>query len=90
MAKQIEQIVIKDETKLGKDLIENKIIKQLGIYALPGTQFAVNNKPMIMNGFGIFELDGNEFPITSLQILNTIGNIGEHFIIIDLIYEEVE
>lgn len=78
------------------NLIEGKSVIQLGIYALPGTTFLINQdnkvrgEGLIINGTGIFQINTKEKPITSLRLnKNSYNNAttNNHFIIIDLIYE---
>lgn len=75
-------------------------IVQLGIQALPGTRFYLNNsltEPIIIGYTGIYdlELDGNT-QITALRFstesMNTIKNNNNAGVIVDIVYnqEEVE
>ena len=75
------------------DFASGKKIKQLGIYALPGTIFQINGEDnrLVINGSGILQIDGEDVPITSLKLFNYAAPMVEnHFIIIDMVYEEVE
>lgn len=79
-----------------ENLIAGKKVTELGIYALPGTKFAVNQKGndenLIINGSGIFNLTFGDRPITELYLSEDSYNLcknSSHFIVIDLIYEEV-
>ena len=74
-------------------------VVQLGIYALPGTQFRINqdvninsllNKELIINNSGLFSVNIEDNPIISIQLSeNSYENIKEaHAIIIDLVYVE--
>lgn len=79
------------------NIIDKKYVTQLGIYALPGTSFLLNqaNQPngeqLIINNTGIFQIDVEERPITSLRIhKNSYKKLTEglgHYIIIDIVYE---
>lgn len=68
---------------------------QLGIYALPGTEFRTNEnieQTLIINGSGLFSLNVEEIPLNYLSLNkdsydNTVQS--QHFIIIDLVYEEL-
>ena len=72
-------------------------VTQLGIYALPGTRFKINQansdsvEELIINSSGIFSINLEDRPITSISLaeasFDNIKQLGEHFIIIDLIYE---
>lgn len=69
-------------------------IIQLGIQALPGTQFYLNgsNNPIIIGNTGIYELNVEGLTeINSLQFnsnsLNTIKNNNNAYLIVDIIYE---
>ena len=68
---------------------------QLGIYALPGTEFRTNKniiQTFIMNGSGLFSLNTEEIPLRYLSLSkNSYDNIenGQNFIIIDLIYDDL-
>lgn len=71
-------------------------VTQLGIYALPGTRFKINQKnsdtvqDLIINGFGIFSINLKDRAIKNLNLSeNSYNKIkdGSHFIIIDLVYE---
>ena len=82
------------ENGWSNNLIAGKNVIQLGIYALPGTEFLVNQDNKVkgeslkINGTGIFQINVEDRPITSLKLKeSSYININEHFIIIDLIYE---
>lgn len=82
------------ENGWSNNLIMDKNVISLGIYALPGTEFLINQDNKVkgeslkINGTGIFQINLEDRPITSLRIKeNSYNNIGEHFIIIDLTYE---
>lgn len=69
---------------------------QLGIYALPGTRFKINQaqsygeiEELIINGYGLFSIDLENKPITTISLHQESYNNSKennHFIIIDLIY----
>lgn len=69
-------------------------ITQLGIYALPGTKFKINQilsdsvEELIINGYGTFSIDVEDKPITSISLnRNSYNNANNnHFIIIDMVY----
>ena len=70
---------------------------QLGIQALPGTKFYLNNNynPVIIGYTGIYELDLNGLSeVTSLkfdmQSLNAISKNANAYLIVDIIYEDGE
>lgn len=70
---------------------------QLGIQALPGTKFYLNNavNPIIIGYTGIYELDLNGLSeITSISFdgksLDAISNNSNAYLIVDLIYEDGE
>lgn len=72
-------------------------ITQLGIQALPGTKFYLNNSatPVIIGFTGIYELDlRSEAEITMLSFegasLDRIANTPTAFLIVDAIYEVEE
>lgn len=100
MAKKIGQLNVIDtitENDLPDliPLISNKLIYSLGIYALPGTQFSINNSDsyFTIGGSGIFQIECEEHPIQSLGIKRqSLENTkkANHSIIIDYIYQEYE
>ena len=66
-------------------------VTQIGIYALPGTQFKINKgseQTFIIGSSGLFSLSINENPIKELYVNYNLENTG-HFIIIDLVYENM-
>lgn len=72
-------------------------ITQLGIQALPGTKFYLNNSitPVIIGYTGIYELDlRSEAEITALAFenasLEAINSINNAYLIVDAIYEVEE
>ena len=102
MASKIKQIRYPEqELKFNEGWSENIIanlgsVTQLGIYALPGTRFKINQvnsgsaEELIINGSGIFSINLKDRPIISMSLAEeSYNNIksGQHFIIIDLIYE---
>ena len=69
---------------------------QLGIYALPGSRFRINQantnkiEELIINGSGLFSINVQDRPINELSIWHEdYDKIGNHYIVIDMIYEEV-
>ena len=82
------------------NLIEDYgVVTQLGIYALPGTLFQINQEhysdytALQINGSGIFSVNTKDYPIRSLQIhKESFQNSLEtsQTVIIDLIYEGVQ
>ena len=108
MAKQIKQlrlignidtdsITFDEDAIWSNNLIAGKYVVQLGIYALPGTQFLLNQDDEIdgedlqINNMGIFQVDVEERPITSLKLkrasYDKLRSMGNHMIVIDYIYE---
>ncbi len=72
-------------------------ITQLGIQALPGTKFYLNNSitPVIVGYTGIYELDlRSEAEVTALSFdgasINAIDSINNAYLIVDAIYEVEE
>lgn len=72
-------------------------VLQLGIQALPGTKFYLNNAvdPIIIGLTGVYELDlGGQTEITAIQIdAASMVNIRDNYnasLIIDVIYEDGE
>lgn len=72
-------------------------ISQLGIQALPGTKFYLNNSflPIVIGYTGLYELDvDNLAEITSLvfdnESINKINKTPETYLIVDIVYEEDE
>lgn len=72
-------------------------ISQLGIQALPGTKFYLNNSatPIIIGFTGIYELDLEGISeITSISFdrdsLSAISNINNAYLIVDAIYNVEE
>lgn len=69
-------------------------IEQLGIQSLPGTKFYLNQSldPIIIGGTGIYELDlrNTTAILSSLRFdkesMETIQNLDNGFLIIDLVY----
>lgn len=112
MAKQVRQVRFYGATQLNKNypsgvshatLASGSAFQyympaiQLGIQALPGTKFYLNNSnnPIIIGYTGIYELDLNGLSeITSLKIdaqsLNMISKNANAYLIVDLIYEDGE
>lgn len=80
-----------------ENILENLgSVTQLGIYALPGTRFRINQissdspEELIINGSGIFSINLEDRPIVNISLNeDSFNNIksGQHYIIIDLIYE---
>lgn len=74
-----------------QDILNNKPIVELGIQAVPGTPFSINNQDLKMNATGIYEL--NQLKIYSLtfgfkdkdkiELNNDLKRIA-----VDIIYEE--
>ena len=71
-------------------------IVQLGIQALPGTKFYLNNNnhPIIIGNTGIYELDLNgQTEITALSFdatsVKLIDNNPNGYLIVDVIYESL-
>lgn len=67
-------------------------ITQLGVRAIPGTEFYINDNanPIIIGFLGIFELDFQEGSITSLKFnqssINAINqNVNGGYIIVDIL-----
>lgn len=102
MASKIKQIRYPgQELKFNNGWSENIIanlgsVTQLGIYALPGTRFKINQansgsaEELIINGSGIFSINLEDRPINSISLAKeSFDNIqtSQHFIIIDLIYK---
>ena len=75
---------------------DNTLVMGIGIYALPGTVFQINqlndkvSRPLIINGLGMFQMDVEDRPITKLYISEaSFENVKEyHPIIIDLICQK--
>lgn len=75
---------------------DNTLVIGIGIYALPGTTFQINqlnskvSRTLIINGLGMFQMDVSDRPITQLYISESSFNnaIGHHPIIIDLICQK--
>lgn len=73
-------------------------IISLGIQTLPGTKIYLNNsiQPIIIGNSGIFELDvrNTSASISNIRIdqesMETIKNMTNGYIIIDIVYEEQE
>lgn len=75
-------------------------IYQLGIQALPGTKFYLNESsdPIIIGATGIYELDLHEksvisalhFDPESIQTIKKSLTTGNGFLIVDIVYEEGE
>lgn len=72
-------------------------VLQLGIQALPGTKFYLNNAvdPIIIGLTGIWEIDlDGQTEITAIQIDNesiqNIRNNNNAFLIVDVIYDDGE
>lgn len=79
------------------NIINEKYVTQLGIYALPGTEFLLNQakqphgEQLVINNTGIFQIDVEDRPITSLRIgkdsYEKLQKETGHYIIIDVVYE---
>ena len=90
MAKKFKQIQINSETSITKDdkpinFTEGLLVYELGIHALPGTEFTINGGAFVMNNLGNFSMSCEDHPITSLEVEEK----NSYPIIIDIIYEEV-
>ncbi len=82
----------------GEVFIDKTPIYQLGIQALPGTKFYLNESedPVIVGATGIYELDLREkstvsvlkFAPESVNRINQALSIGTGYLIVDIIYEE--
>ena len=107
MNKKIKQLCISQTSDLnsfttsnGEDwsdnLIENMAVTQLGISALPGTEFKFypySNEKLIINNSGLFSVDLKDGFIEYLSVSKTsLEKIKEfnYMIIIDLIYYNME
>ena len=84
-----------DNLAIGNIFADYMPISQIGIQAIPGTKFYLNNSylPIVIGYTGIYELDvDNLAEITSLRFdnesLNKIKNNPETYLIIDIIYEK--
>lgn len=99
MAKKLQQIRFSSGDGIG--LISGSAfaqyvasgIEQLGIQAIPGTKFYLNNSPdpIIIGTTGIYELDlTNESSITDLRFhadsINNIKNNQSLSLLVDIIY----
>lgn len=78
----------------GSVFSECQNIIQLGIQALPGTKFRINEgiEPVIIGRTGIYELElDNEVVISTLQFdndsLTNISNNPNAYLIVDVIYD---
>ena len=89
-----DNLEFNETTHYSKNLIpDNVLVMGIGIYALPGTNFQINqlndkvSRPLIINGLGMFQMDVEDRPITSLFVSEeSFKNTKEyHPIIIDLI-----
>lgn len=110
MANKIKQIRFPDQIILEEQWIKDKnsgnywspnllenlgSVIQLGIYALPGTEFRTSEnieQTFIINGSGLFSLNTQQIPLNYLSLnKKSYENIlkGQHFIIIDLIYKDL-
>ena len=84
---KIGQKIYKEEPEKNSNLFENGIkVFQLGIQALPGTSFKINNSntDIIIGSTGIYELDLKG--ITFIEALQCTGYVGKT-IIVDYLYE---
>lgn len=93
---QFEKDFFTEDEEWSLNLIENLgPVTQLGIYALPGSRFKINQQQsssveeLVINGHGVFSIDLEERPITSISVhKESYNNTKEnnHFIIMDLLY----
>lgn len=105
MTRQFKQIVfprdpvptVTDKEYSNNLLSTNMTVMAIAIYAQPGTRFQFNqlndkgdNRSLVINSLGVFQMDVTERPITGLfiNVQDSINNIGNQNIIIDLIYQE--
>lgn len=82
----------------GDAFAEKVPIYQLGIQALPGTKFHLNESedPVIIGATGIYELDLHEkstisalrFDPGSIKTIIDSLSIGAGYLIVDIVYEE--
>ena len=87
----------KNNLLYGDFISEFTPIKQLGIQAMPGTKFYINESdyPIEIGNTGIYELELNiNTEVQALrfeaQSLSIIENSETYYIIIDILYEEEE
>lgn len=106
MAKRIAQLrLIGDNTDSiefiehwSTNLLTNKEVLVLGIYALPGTRFKINHnntQEIVIGASGIFTLSCEQKPLTTLYLNKHSyerlqSNTSKHFIVIDMVYMEGE
>lgn len=90
MAKKIKQI---RDPEQNCELLDNIYAVSLGIHALPGTTFKINQIdfeastiPLIIGPTGNFSIECEEYPITSMKLIEIVND--SYPIIIDIIYEE--
>ena len=86
------------ELVTGRAFADKMPIYQLGIQALPGTKFYLNESldPVIIGATGIYELDLHEkstisvlkFAPDSIERTIEAMSIGTGYIIVDIVYEE--
>ena len=68
-------------------------VTSLGIYALPGTKFTLNNTTdptLIINSSGLFSMTDLDPTLNNLYLHDssyTMAQENNHFIIIDIVYE---
>lgn len=84
----------------GSLFAEKTPIYQLGIQALPGTKFFLNGgiDPVIIGATGIYELDLQDkasisalrFDAESMKTIEKAGEVGNGFLIVDIVYEGEE
>lgn len=108
MSSKIKQLRFPDIELEEKDFVDEwsenlikdlGIVTSLGIYALPGSTFKINQteliqneETLVINGLGTFSINTEEHPIKSIQLSKESYNLissNNNFIILDLIYEEV-
>lgn len=88
MARNIKQVCIpNDENSTGF----TGIIYSIGIHALPGTEFKINNNEnakFIVGPSGNFSMNFENNPISSIEWVSSPLNTVTYPTIIDIIYED--
>ena len=74
------------EANANVNIVQGMTVLSLGIHALPGTRFQLNQGRIIMNNLGNLTMDCTSFPITDLRVLDIVS--GQYPIIIDILYME--
>ena len=93
MSRSIKQLYIErpNEKVSDDEKIFSGVIYSLGIHALPGTKFKINDSSQstfIIGPSGNFSMNFENNPISQIEYISSPSTIISYPIIIDIVYEE--